>query len=149
MVALWTAHAQLSRFYLDSTPCGRRERGPPWEYEGQRAWGRGYRIHTRDYEWGGGGGGGVDGGIFKRVHIPAAACRSIGNRHSTNEEEELATGLDNFVSSPSCSPTWNPTATHKITASPIRTISHTNRNNIRGGLRARIKRCKINYVKAL
>ena len=35
-------HAQLSRFYLDSTPCGRHEPGPPWEYKGQRAWGRGY-----------------------------------------------------------------------------------------------------------
>ena len=31
MVALWTAHAQLSRFYLDSTPRGREDtkvRGP-------------------------------------------------------------------------------------------------------------------------
>ena len=28
MVALWTAHAQLSRFYLDSTPRGRHEPGP-------------------------------------------------------------------------------------------------------------------------
>ena len=34
MVALWTAHAQLSRFYLDSTPRGRRESGPPSEYKG-------------------------------------------------------------------------------------------------------------------
>ena len=38
---LWTAHAQLSQFYLDSTPHGRRELGPPGEYRGQRAWGRG------------------------------------------------------------------------------------------------------------
>ena len=28
MVALWTAHAKLSRFYLDSTPRGCRELGP-------------------------------------------------------------------------------------------------------------------------
>ena len=134
MVALWTAHAQLSRFYLDS----------PWEYEGQRAWGRGYRIHTRDYE-----GGGWMGELFKRVHIPGEAL-VIGTQLMKKRSWLLVSStLENFVSSPSCSPTWNPTATHKITASTIRTISHTNRHNIRGGLRARIKRCKINYVIAL
>ena len=34
-----TAHTQLSRFYLDSTPSGHRKLGPPWEYKSQRAWG--------------------------------------------------------------------------------------------------------------
>ena len=34
MVALWTTHAQLSWFYRDSTPRGRRETGPPQRSEG-------------------------------------------------------------------------------------------------------------------
>ena len=49
MVALWTAHAQLSRFYLYPTwlrikPSMRIQRSEGLGYKGQRAWGRGYLL---------------------------------------------------------------------------------------------------------
>ena len=85
MVALWTAHAQLSRFYLDSTPRGRREPGPRSEglgsrlhqalqlqVKGQRAWCQGYLISTLELD---------QNALIQSTHFKTTIIMVVGESH--------------------------------------------------------------------